>query len=94
MTNTTSSSSEELTEIKALEQNKRRVLRLSFFQTFMVVIPVVVPFMGSKGLDMAAILTLQAIFAAVIVVCEVPRVIWPTYWVANRHWFWVACSTA
>ena len=72
MTNSTSSSSEELTEIKSLEQNKRRVLRLSFFQTFMVVIPVVVPFMGSKGLDMAAILTLQAIFAAVIVVCEVP----------------------
>jgi len=62
----------ELTEIKSLEQNKRRVLWLSFFQTFMILMPVVVPFMESKGLDMAAILSLQAIFAAVIVICEVP----------------------
>ena len=59
-------------QIKALELNRRRVLVLSFFQTFMVVIPVVVPFMESKGLDMAEILSLQAIFAAVIVLCEVP----------------------
>ena len=59
-------------DIKALEKNARRVLALSFFQTFMVVIPVVVPFMESKGLDMAAILSLQAIFAAVIVLLEVP----------------------
>ena len=59
-------------DINALEKNARRVLALSFFQTFMVVIPVVVPFMESKGLDMAAILSLQAIFAAVIVLLEVP----------------------
>ena len=48
-------------DIKALEKNARRVLALSFFQTFMVVIPVVVPFMESKGLDMAAILSLSLI---------------------------------
>ncbi len=59
-------------EIRALERNRQRVLVLSFFQTFMVVIPVVVPFMESKGLDMAEIFSLQAIFAAVIVLCEVP----------------------
>ena len=59
-------------ERSALENNVRRVLALSFFQTFMVVIPVVVPFMESKGLDMQEILTLQAIFAAVIVLLEVP----------------------
>jgi len=55
-----------------LDRNVSRVLALSFFQTFMVVIPVVVPFMESKGLDMREILTLQALFAAVIVLLEVP----------------------
>lgn len=68
----TTQTDNQLRERAALERNSRRVLALSFFQTFMVVIPVVVPFMESKGLDMAEILSLQAIFAAVIVLCEVP----------------------
>ncbi len=61
-----------MNKVTNLERNVSRVLALSFFQTFMVVIPVVVPFMESKGLDMQEILTLQAIFAAVIVLLEVP----------------------
>ena len=70
--NRQSNSSPALPARSALERNVARVLALSFFQTFMVVIPVVVPFMESKGLDMQEILTLQAIFAAVIVLLEVP----------------------
>ena len=65
-TNTQTISSERLAS------NVRRVLALSFFQTFMVIIPVAVPFFASKGLDMQAVFTLQAIFALVIVLCEVP----------------------
>lgn len=60
------------TQQRQLESNVRRVLALSFLQNFMVIIPVAVPFFASKGLDMQAVFTLQAVFALVIVVCEVP----------------------
>ena len=55
-----------------LAGNTRMVLALAFFQTFMVIIPVAVPFFESRGLDMQQILTLQALFAAVMVLFEVP----------------------
>ncbi len=55
-----------------LERNLATTLALGFFQVFLVIMPVAVPFFQSRGLDMQAIFALQAIFAAVILITEVP----------------------
>ena len=44
----------------------------SFFWLALVIIPVIVPFFESKGLSLAEVYYLQAIFAFVVVVFEVP----------------------
>ncbi|MEM7221036.1 MAG: MFS transporter [Pseudomonadota bacterium] len=59
-------------EHDVVARNVPLVLGLAFFQTFMVIIPVAVPFFQSKGLDMQDVLTLQALFALVMVLFEVP----------------------
>lgn len=55
-----------------LERNLATTLAIGFFQVFLVIMPVAVPFFQSRGLDMQAIFALQAIFAAVILITEVP----------------------
>lgn len=56
----------------ALERNLRSTLGLAFFQVFLVIMPIAVPFFQSKGLDMQQVFALQAIFGAVVLVTEVP----------------------
>ena len=55
-----------------LQKNRPKVLILNFFWMFLIVMPVVVPFMESYGLGMAEIYQLQAIFAISVVLLEVP----------------------
>ncbi|MEZ5559832.1 MAG: MFS transporter [Pseudomonadales bacterium] len=55
-----------------LERNVGNTLALAFFQVFMVIIPVAVPFFQSRGLSMQDVLLLQALFAVVVLVSEVP----------------------
>jgi MFS family permease len=55
-----------------LERNVAKTLGLAFFQVFLVIMPIVVPFFQSKGLSMQEIFTLQALFAAVVLISEVP----------------------
>lgn len=57
---------------KGLERNLGNTLALGFFQVFLVFMPIAVPFFQSKGLDMQEIFLLQAIFATVILITEVP----------------------
>lgn len=57
---------------KKLERNVHRTLMLGFFQVFLVVMPVAVPFFQSKGLSMQAVFTLQALFGFVVLITEVP----------------------
>ena len=57
---------------RQLEKNVGRVLILSFFQVFMVLMPVIVLFFESRGLTLSEILLLQAWFASVVLVMEVP----------------------
>jgi len=57
---------------RGLERNFGTTLTLAFFQVFLVIMPVAVPFFQSRGLDMQQIFALQAIFAAVILITEVP----------------------
>ena len=55
-----------------LEKNLGNTLALGFFQVFLVIVPIAVPFFQSKGLDMQEVFVLQALFAAVVLVTEVP----------------------
>jgi MFS family permease len=60
------------TEQRRLERNIGTTLALAFFQVFLVIMPIAVPFFQSKGLDMQQIFTLQAIFAVVVLITEIP----------------------
>lgn len=55
-----------------LQRNRRVIYAYSFFQAFMLIVPVLVPLFQSKGLSLSEIFYLQAIYAGVIVVCEAP----------------------
>lgn len=55
-----------------LQRNLSRALLLSFFQHFMLVMPIIVILFESKGVAPSDVLLLQAWFAALIVVLEVP----------------------
>jgi MFS family permease len=55
-----------------LQRNVRRTLAFGFFQVFLVIMPVVVPFFESRGLSMQQIFLLQALFAIVVVAMEIP----------------------
>jgi MFS family permease len=55
-----------------LRRNIKLVYGLAFFHAFMLIVPVLVPFFQSKGLNLAEIFYLQAIYAAVIVLLEAP----------------------
>lgn len=57
---------------KKLHRNIRIIYGLAFFYSFMVIVPVIVPFFMAKGLSLADIFYLQAIFATAIVVFEAP----------------------
>jgi len=52
--------------------NARKIAFFSFFWMFLVLIPVLVPYLSSLGLTMAEIFQLQAIFAVGVVLFEVP----------------------
>lgn len=57
---------------KKLHRNIRLIYGLAFFHSFMVIVPVIVPFFVDKGLSLADIFYLQAVFATAIVVFEAP----------------------
>lgn len=57
---------------KKLHRNIKIIYGLAFFYSFMVIVPVIVPFFMAKGLSLADIFYLQAVFATSIVVFEAP----------------------
>ena len=57
---------------RVLHRNKPMIYGLAFFQCFMVIVPVIVPFFAAKGLSLAQIFYLQAVFATTIVLLEAP----------------------
>jgi MFS family permease len=57
---------------KNLHRNINAIYGLAFFHSFLVIVPVIVPFFMSKGLSLPDIFYLQAVFASVIVVFEAP----------------------
>ncbi|MEX2132023.1 MAG: MFS transporter [Pseudohongiellaceae bacterium] len=57
---------------KKLKRNITLVYGLAFFHSFMIIVPVIVPFFMSKGLGLAEIFYLQTVYAATIVLLEAP----------------------
>lgn len=57
---------------KRLEKNILTTLWLGFFQVFLVIMPIAVPFFQSKGLSMQEVFSLQAFFGFVVVITEIP----------------------
>ncbi|HSG89507.1 MAG TPA: MFS transporter [Pseudomonadales bacterium] len=55
-----------------LTRNLLVIRAMAFFQVFMVIVPVAVPLFGDRGLDIAEILELQAVFGITVVIGEVP----------------------
>ena len=55
-----------------LERNVRRILVLSFFRVFLVLMPIIVIFFEHRGLTLAEILLLQAWFGVLVLALEVP----------------------
>jgi MFS family permease len=55
-----------------LKRNIKVIYALAFFHTFMLIVPVLVPFFQSKGLSLAEVFYLQAVYAAAIVLLEAP----------------------
>ena len=61
-----------MSNIDRLQNNVARTLLLGFFQVFLVIMPIAVPFFQSKGLSMQEVFSLQALFAVVVLLAEVP----------------------
>lgn len=59
-------------EPEKIARNIPVIYGLAFFHSFMVIVPVIVPFFMSKGLSLSEIFYLQAIFATTIVLLEAP----------------------
>lgn len=59
-------------EVKKLKRNIPVIYGFMFFWLALVIIPVMVPFFQSRGLSVAQVYYLQAFFAFVVVICEVP----------------------
>src|SRR5690606_38711603 len=57
---------------KLLKRNIRIIYGLAFVHAFMLIVPVLVPFFQSKGLTLAEVFYLQAVYAATIVLLEAP----------------------
>lgn len=57
---------------RSLRRNLNATLVVGFFQVFLVIMPVAVPFFQSKGLSMQEVFSLQALFALMVLVTEVP----------------------
>ncbi len=59
-------------DTRKLRRNIPVIYLFMFFWLALVIIPVMVPFFQSKGLTVAEVYYLQAFFAFVVVLCEVP----------------------
>lgn len=55
-----------------LQSNIRKIYIISFFQSFLLVVPIFVPLLQGYGLSMSEVLQTQAVFALTVALCEVP----------------------
>ncbi len=62
----------EAQEIQKLQRNIPKVYLFAFFQCFLVIIPVIVPFWVAKGLTLQEIFALQGIFGVALILFDAP----------------------
>lgn len=62
----------ESPEIRKLTLNIPKVYLYAFFQTFLIIIPVIVPFWVAKGLTLKEIFILQGIFGIALIIFDAP----------------------
>ncbi len=62
----------DLVEKQKLEKNILKLSFYSFFQSFLVVIPILVPFWQNQGLTLKDIFLLQGIFGVSLIIFDVP----------------------
>lgn len=62
----------DVRERQLIKRNIPKLYVYSFFQFFLVLIPVIIPFWQSKGLTLSEIFLLQGIFGAVLIVMDMP----------------------
>ena len=67
-----------------MQGNLRLLYGFTFFDQFMIVIPLMVPYLGTKGITMGQFMELQAIFAVVILCAEVPTGLLSDLWGRKR----------
>jgi MFS family permease len=58
--------------LKRLSGNIPKLYAYSFFQMFLVIMPVIIPFWESRGLTLKEIFTLQGIFGGALIVFDAP----------------------
>jgi MFS family permease len=63
-----------------MKKNIPLLYAFSFFDPFMIVIPVWVPYLVTQGITMRQFMELQAVFAIVILCCEVPSGLLSDLW--------------
>jgi MFS family permease len=63
-----------------MKQNLKLLYGFSFFDPFMIVIPVWVPYLATQGISMRQFMELQAVFAIVILCGEVPSGLLSDLW--------------
>ncbi len=59
-------------EIQKIRSNIPKLYVYAFFQCFLVIIPVIIPFFESKGLTIREVFLLQSIFGVALIVFDVP----------------------
>ena len=59
-------------ENSQIQKNLVKLYGYSFFQSFLIVIPVIVPFWQKKGLSLQEIFMLQGIFGFALILCDAP----------------------
>ena len=57
---------------QGLQGNLPKSMLLAFFQVFLVIIPIIVPYFQQHGLTMQQVFLTQAWFGAVVVLMEIP----------------------
>ena len=63
-----------------MKKNIGLLYGFSFLDQFMIVIPLLVPYTATKGITMAQFMELQAIFAVVIVIGQLPTGVLSDLW--------------
>lgn len=60
------------TEFLRIRANIPKLYAFTFFQMFLVIIPVIVPYFQARGLNLQQVFTLQGIFGGALIVCDAP----------------------